>query len=133
MTIPQASLLAVQSLGISKPAGFDGTFATFGTLGAEDRIAVTRWVRNYVADNPALFTSQEVTVANTFEDVGEQIDESFDYDLFWSEVGANAQALVVTPIEGIGQASGVILNLLPLLLIAGAVYFLTVNSSKLKL
>ena len=133
MTITQASLLAVQSLGISKPAGFDGTFATFGTLGAEDRIAVTRWVRNYVADNPALFTSQEVTVANTFEDVGEQIDESFDYDLFWSEVGANAQALVVTPIEGIGQASGVILNLLPLLLIAGAVYFLTVNSSKLKL
>lgn len=133
MTIPQASLLAVQSLGISKPAGFDGTFATFGTLGAEDRIAVTRWVRNYVADNPTLFTPQEVTVANTFDDVGDQIDEGFDYDLFWSEVGQNAQNLVVTPIQGIGQASGLLLNLLPLLLIGGVIYFLSVNSSKLKL
>lgn len=133
MTIPQASLQALTALGIAKPSGFDGTFSTFGLLAPEDRISVTRWVRNYVVDNPTLFTTQEVTVANTFGDVGEQIDESFDVSLFWEEVGANAQNLVVTPIQNVGNATGVVLNLVPLLLLGAVAYFLFANSSKLKL
>lgn len=40
MTIPQASLMALPALGIAKPSGFDGTFATFGLLAPEDRISV---------------------------------------------------------------------------------------------
>ncbi len=125
--------MALPALGIAKPSGFDGTFATFGLLAPEDRISVTRWVRNYVVDNPALFTAQEVTVANTFDDVGEQLDEGFDYSLFWGEVGNNAQTLVVTPVQNLGNATGVLLNLAPLLLLGAVAYFLFANSSKLKL
>lgn len=133
MTIPQASVAALEALGIDQPAGFDGTFATFGLLSPQDRISVTRWVKNYVSSNPALFTSAEVTVANSFGDVSDMVDASFDTDLFWNEVENNANNLVVTPVQNLGNAAGIALNAIPFILLAAAAYFLFVNSSKLKL
>lgn len=132
-TVPQASIAALESLGIDQPAGFDGTFATFHLLSPQDRISVTRWVKNYVTQNPVLFTPETVAVAEQFGDVADLDDASFDYDLFWTEVGNNASDLVIKPVQNIGATSGLLLNALPVILIAAAAYFLFVNSSKLKL
>ena len=132
-TVPQASLAALEALGIDQPAGFDGTFNTFGLLSAQDRISVTRWVKNYISSNPTQFTTAEVAVADSFGDVSDMVDASFDTDLFWNEVENNANNLVVTPVQNLGNVAGIALNAIPFVLLAAAAYFLFVNSSKLKL
>lgn len=135
MTIPEASLLAVNRLGITRPSGFDGTFATFGLLQPQERIEVTRWVKNYVQQNPDQFRPAEVNVANSFGDVADL--EDYSYGEQWSDFMETftdrGYDLVGSPLVNIGESASLIAKAIPLLVIAGAIYFLVVNKSKIKL
>lgn len=128
MTIAETSVLAVSALGIPKPAGFDGSFASFGALQPNDRIRVTNWVSAYVRDHPEKFTPAQVNVADGPDGTGwvaeEMTDESTldTVDEFFREMGNEGISLVGDPLVSIGKASSVILSLVPLILVGFLVW-----------
>lgn len=124
MTIPQLALQAVTALGIEKPAGFDGTFATFHLLKPSDRIKVTNYSRDFVKAHPDLFESATVAVAVQFDSISEnEIDDGFDWGDFVSEVGNNADDLILTPVVNVGKTVSFLAYLAPLAIILGLYLF----------
>lgn len=118
MTIPQLALQAVASLGIQKPAGFDGTFATFYLLSPQDRIRVTNYSREYVKANPTVFTPETVAVAVQFDPISEdEIDETIDWGAFWEETAHNGETLILDPIVNVGETASLLAKAAPLILI----------------
>jgi len=127
MTIPNLALQALTALGIPRPAGFDGTFNTFGLLSPADRTRVTNYSVAFVRANPEMFSESETAVAVRFDPIAGPQDTSFDLGEFFSEVGENAEDLIVDPVVNIGRTAGATLNALPLIALAVGAYLLWKN------
>lgn len=127
MTIPALALQALTALGIRRPEGFDGTFNTFNLLSPADRTRVTNYSVSFVRANPEMFTTEEANVASRFDPVAGPQDTSFDIEEFFSEVGDNAEELIIDPVVNVGRTTGAVLNILPLVAVGIGAFLLWKN------
>lgn len=132
MTIAEARALVGRQIGL--PADFDGSVAAYAALTPQEQLNLNQALALFIVANPASFTPEQVGYAaraSARAGAATIEDTSFDWGMFFEEVGANARDTIGAPLEAVGRgvSSGVTLagNIIPLaVLIIAAAYLLPI-------
>lgn len=130
MTIAEARALVGRQIGL--PASFDGSVAAYSALTPQEQLNLNQSLALFIVANPASFTPEQVGYAaraSARNGAATIEDASFDWGMFFEELGNEARDTIGAPLEAVGRgvSSGVTLagNLIPVaVLIIAAAYLL---------
>jgi uncharacterized protein YllA (UPF0747 family) len=126
ISIQQARVFVGQQIGLS--SGYDGSMSATNDLPVEQKQALTAALINYIANNPARFTAQQVSVANAERNRAQTLTATGGYSetTFWAEVGKNVEnaGMAVASVgQGVVSSVNLIGTLLPIGVLVAVVIF----------
>lgn len=126
ISIQQARVFVGQQIGL--PSGYDGSMSATNDLPVEQKQALTAALIDYIANNPARFTAQQVSVANAERNRAQTLTATGGYSetTFWAEVGKNVEnaGMAVASVgQGVVSSVNLIGTLLPVGVLVAVVIF----------